>query len=289
MTVTGVEAGGMRLHLALPPRDLAPYVWLYYLTDVAPGLIVEDCLPPEWANLRAGRSMVYEAAIGTAALQPVPAMILAGPTSRAARLRIGEGRYWGVGLLPLGLAKFLGLPASDYADRFCDIAEVPGAEGLSGLLEELLELPGPMEDGVALMNRSLRAQLERELPQADAIMAAHRAIVSKQSRSVARLARELGVSTRTLERFCRRNFGFNPQLLLRRQRFLRSLARFMIDPTMRWTRTLDTHYHDQAHFVRDFHTFMGMRPGQYAAMAHPITAIAVRAVRGAGRSDADAS
>lgn len=279
--ITTVEAGAVRLHLASPPRDLAAYVSLFYRTDIAAGHVVEDCVPPELANLRAARVGTYEAAIGGAPMARVPELLLAGPTSRAARLRIGEGSYWGIGLLPLGFAKFLGLPASDHADRFSDIAIEPAAAPLHALLEQLVAGEWAMEDAVKLMTRSLRALLDRPLPQAEAILAAHQAVVSNRPRSVAELARQVGVSPRTLERFSRRAFGFNPQLLLRRQRFLRSLASFMVDPTMRWVETLDTHYHDQAHFVRDFRSFMGMNPSEYAAMPHPIIATAVRARRSA--------
>lgn len=133
------------------------------------------------------------------------------------------------------------------------------------------------------MIAAFRPLLDRPLPQAEAILSAHKAILSDLSRSVGSLAAELEVSTRTLERFCRRNIGFNPQTLLRRQRFLRSLASFMVDPTMKWIHTLDSHYHDQAHFVRDFRFFMGMRPSEYAAQEHPITGLAVRARRTARR------
>ena len=277
MNITTVEGAGIRLQIVAPPRDLAPYISLYYRTEVAPGRVFEDRVPPEWANLRAGRSPVYEAAHGSAPMRPVPPIILSGPTSGAVRLRIGEGCYWGLGLLPLGFAQFLGVPASDHANVHSDIAQVPAAAALRPMLEQLLDGTETMEAGAALMNDTLRGMLARPVPQADAILATHKAVLSDLSRSVVSLAREVGVSTRTLERFCRRNFGFNPQLLLRRQRFLRSLASFMVDPTMRWIDTLDSHYHDQAHFVRDFRWFIGMTPSEYAALAHPIAGLAVRA------------
>jgi len=59
-------------------------------------------------------------------------------------------------------------------------------------------------------------------------------------------------------------------LLLLRQRFLRSLARFMLDPSMAWIDTMDHHYYDQAQFTRDFQRFMGMSPREYAARPKPI-------------------
>jgi hypothetical protein len=51
---------------------------------------------------------------------------------------------------------------------------------------------------------------------------------------------------------------------------MRSLAQYMLDPSLRWIGAIDAHYHDQAQFVRDFHRFMGMSPSEYAARPHPI-------------------
>ena len=279
MKHTVVELAGVRLNLITPPPDLAPYISLYYVTEILPGWVIEDWLPPEGANLRAGRASIYEACIGAGDMRPIPPAILAGPTSRAARVRLGEGRFPGIGLLPLGFAKFLGVSTSAYADRFCDVADEPATAPLRDMLERLADSRHDIEHDVALMNRSFRALLDRPLPQASAILALHAAIVSDDAPSVTRVAREIGASTRTVERLCMRHFGFTPQLLLRRQRFLRSLAKFMVDPTMKWIDSLDSHYHDQAHFVRDFKRFMMMRPREFAALPHPVAMTAVTARR----------
>lgn len=279
MNVISAEAGSVRLQLVAPPPDLAPYVSLYYRTDVARGAVVEDLVPPEWANLRVGNAPLYEAAIGADPLRRVPDVVLSGPTSRAARLRVGKGRFWGIGLLPLGFATFLRVPASDYANRLTDVATGPVAAPLRAMLEGLLHTAEPLETAAEAITQALRAQLAAPLPQAAEIQAAHAALLSDRAHTVASLAAELRVSTRTLERFCRRHFGFNPQLLLRRQRFLRSLGSFMVDPAMTWLNSLDSQYHDQAHFVRDFRCFMGMRPSDFAAMPHPMTMLAVQARR----------
>jgi AraC-like DNA-binding protein len=273
---THVEGPGLALTLIQPPPDLAPYITVYYRTRVGADA-VEDFLPPEWANLRAGRAALYEAAIGGAQLTQVPEAVISGPTSKVTHLALRDGHFWGIGLLPLGVAQFLGVRASDIADRFEDIAAHAALEPLQDLLQHLAHSDRTTEHDVELMNRRFRQLLAPRHPHTDAIIATHRALLCDGAPSVTRVAEMVGTSPRTLERFCARHFGFTPQLLLRRQRFLRSLAQFMVDPSMKWINSLDTHYHDQAHFLRDFRRFLGMRPSQYAAMRHPIAMTAARA------------
>lgn len=275
LETTDIESDGVRLRIILPPPDLAPFVSSYYSTQAAPGPRGTDWLPPESANLRAGRASIYEAAIGDEPMRAVPAAVISGPTSKATRLRIEGGHFWGVGLSPAGFAKFVGLSAADFADRFVDMTELTAFEGFVAMFERMMENPGDTEGCVASLNQTFRALLDRPLGNQDAIVKAHGAIVSDETNSVAQLGELLNFNSRTLERFCRRYFGFNPQMLLRRQRFLRSLAKFMLDPSMKWIDSLDTHYCDQAHFGKDFKNIMGMRPSDFARMNHPIASAAV--------------
>lgn len=275
---TRMEQGGIRLHLFPPAPALAPYITVYYRTEApGPGL-VEDWLPPEWANLRAGRGAIYEAAIGDQPLRQVPPAILSGPTSQVTRLRIGGGYdSWGVGLLPLGLAKFFGVRAADFANRFDDLQDLPELARFQRLLERLMDRPDAFTANVDLLDATFKALLDKPLAAGDTIVALHRELLSEGDTTVASIAKRLAVSPRTLERLAPRYFGFSPQLLLRRQRFLRSLAKYMVDPSMKWIASLDTRYHDQAHFLRDFRSFLGMKPSDYAAMDHPIAMTAARA------------
>ena len=116
----------------------------------------------------------------------------------------------------------------------------------------------------------LLAQLGRPSPQEALIAACHLALCDTEVANVAQLGERLGLSARSLERLCGRYFGFPPKLLLRRQRFMRSLAAWMLGGMGRWSRAIDELYTDQAHFNRDFHAFMGMGPSDYAALPHPI-------------------
>lgn len=115
------------------------------------------------------------------------------------------------------------------------------------------------------------------LPGEAAILEVHAALVDPDTLTVTDIAARVGMTVRSLERLSRRAFGFPPKLLLRRQRYLRSLARFMMDPSRNWLGMLDCTYLDQSHFVRDFRRFMGMSPSEYARAPKPLLTAAAQA------------
>jgi len=279
--------GAVAVRFFMPSAALAPYISTYYLTEVnlPQGEFIEDWLHPEWANLRFASGGAWSSALGDGPLGPMPDAILTGPTSLAGHFRLGGGaRAWGVGFLPLGWLRLLGVPASDYVDRTVSLADEPAWAPLAALPQAVLAggAANPGEEA-ARIDGHLLGLLHRSPPHEDEprIRAAHAAIVDEDVATVADLAERLAISSRSLERLSLKAFGFSPKLLLRRQRFLRSLAQFMLDPSLTWIRTLDFHYVDQAHFVRDFHRFMGMSPRHYAGLDHPVLRAAAQGRRAA--------
>ncbi|WEK45647.1 MAG: helix-turn-helix domain-containing protein [Candidatus Andeanibacterium colombiense] len=263
-------SGLVRIRFFLPSAELAPYVSTYYLTEAsqADG-VIEDYLHPEWANLRVVADGAIFASIGGADTQRTPGFVATGPTSVATRFGLAPGRYWGIGLLPAGWARFVDAAASVHADRFGDAAADPAFaafRALPGIIEGADGVAGEAAAIEAFM-QTLLARPEIEEPR---ILALHRALVGGEVETVAALAQGMGISARSLERLANQVFGFPPKLLLRRQRFLRCLAQFMLDPSLKWLNTLDWHYHDQAHFTRDFRRFMTMSPREYAKRDHPV-------------------
>ncbi|MEM7688560.1 MAG: helix-turn-helix domain-containing protein [Pseudomonadota bacterium] len=282
------------VRFALPSKALRPYVTTYYLIEAQTSQaepVIEDCLHPEWPNLRFLPDDWAASAVGDEPLRETPGFAVTGPTTKATRFRIGKeahegggpvkGGNWGIGLLPLGWAKFIGAPADDYADRVVDANADPTFEHLRGLRADLSGRfngkPCDFADEVAAIEACLSQWLGREVAHEEQITAINSALVDPDISSATQLAERVGMNLRSLERLSRRAFGFPPKLLLRRQRFLRSLAQFMLDPSLKWLSTLDYQYHDQAHFVRDFKRFMGMTPGQYAKLEKPILVAAAQA------------
>ena len=255
-----------------PPEDLRRYFTTFYHTViVTPGdQPVHDALHPEWAGLRffAGGSPAAEIQ-GGSSLKGAQ-FVATGPTTRATRFTLGSTRLWGVGLLPLGWARFIRLSAADLANQVVDGATHTSFARFAPLARRLCDKPGDVQAELAQIVAFFRSLPKS--PEADEarIQAVHAAVIDPAISSVGELVDHIGLSQRTIERLTARHFGFSPKQLLRRQRFMRSLAQFMLDPSLKWIGAIDWTYHDQAQFVRDFHEFMGQTPRDYAATPHPI-------------------
>ena len=278
----GGEAVRVAMRFCLPPPALAPFFTSFYLAeiDVADGATgqgqVSDFLHPEWGNLRFHDRPLVEAASANGNHIAGTRFSATGPSSHALRFTVGPCRIWGAGLLPMGWARFVPSPAAAYADAVVDGHVEPAFAPFRSLAATLF---GPEPDPEAELAR-ITAHFTAMLPGArvddQRIMAVHSALVEPSLHSVTDLVARVGVSARSVERVCQQAFGFSPKILLRRQRFARSLAHYMLDPSMKWIDALDGHYHDQAQFVREFRAFMGMTPSQYGAIPHPILDAFVR-------------
>ncbi|MEP2987411.1 MAG: helix-turn-helix domain-containing protein [Parasphingorhabdus sp.] len=286
--MSSLNSAPVTLRFFIPDERLRPYISTYYLTEVNPATEerITDWLHPEWANLRIIEGILPMGSIGNEDPITAPRFSVVGPTSCATYFESNRMRSWGIGLLPLGWSKFIGVSAADYSDKTTD-----------GNIDPHFAKFAPLTGGIfgaGTADPEKEVQFIEEfflnlLEGADAddllIQKAHQILIDESLATVQDMADLLGVTGRTLDRLSRRAFGFPPKLLLRRQRFLRSLAENMLNPSQNWISTLDQHYYDQAHFGRDFQRFMGMSASEYKAKPHPFLNAAVHgrmAAAGAG-------
>jgi AraC-like DNA-binding protein len=253
-----------------PPQFEGCFTTFYRLTLEVddPGARQTDYLQPEWGNIRFFCGNAPEAGIGGTQVSGAR-FVATGPSALPCRFTLGPVRMWGVGLLPLGWARLIDADASACANMICDGAAHPAFQRFAYLSETLCDPAADVEAQydalVAAMSRLLRPTRD------DArIRRIHAELVNGEHASVHDLADACAMSVRTLERLCARYFGFSPKLLMRRQRFMRSLTTYMLQRGSRWTEAMDAHYHDQAQFTREFREFMTMNPSEYAALDHPI-------------------
>lgn len=246
------------------------FTTFYHVTLESDGAetLLTDYLQPEWANIRFFCGGTPEAEIGADRVNGAK-YVATGASALPCRFTLGPMRMWGVGFLPLGWARFFDVDASSCTNIICDGAVHPAFRHFAGLTDTLCNPQADLDEQfdalVAAMSRLMRPTRD------DArISRIHAELVGGEHASVHDLVEACAVSIRTLERTCMRYFGFSPKLLMRRQRFMRSLTTFMLHRGSRWTEAMDGHYHDQAQFTREFHEFMTMNPSEYAALDHPL-------------------
>jgi len=232
------------------------------------GATLTDHLQPEWANIRFFCGGTPEAAIGCTQVSGAR-FVGTGPSALPCRFTLGPVRMWGVGFLPLGWARFFDADAASCANLVCDGAAHPAFAHFAGLSEFLCNPEVSVDEQFDAITAAM-TRLMHPARDGQRIRRVHAALVTGDHASVRDLADACAMSIRTLERTCQRYFGFSPKLLMRRQRFMRSLAAFMLQRSTRWTEAMDAHYHDQAQFTREFREFMTMNPSEYAALDHTI-------------------
>lgn len=275
----------VRSRFFTPPEPFdGCFTTFYHLTlDVDAGGTVMDYLQPEWGNIRFFAGSTPTAQIGTSRLSG-SAFGATGPSSLPCRFELGSARMWGIGFLPLGWARLIEAEAFDLANLACDGAAHPAFAKFDALTPVLSDPEASDDEQLDHLARTLGALMRpnRDEPK---ILRVHEALVAGECASVTDLAGACAMSVRTLERVCRRYFGFTPKRLMRRQRFMRSLTSFMLHQAQnaqggtpgRWTEAMDAEYHDQAQFTREFREFMTMLPSDYAALEHPILAALMEA------------
>lgn len=256
----------------LDPRLQDYFGSLYFFAvDVPEKDKMVDCHYPDWASinfLAAGEQ--HRAALWGDPMQLLARCSAHGPTSRAVCLRLGNSRSWSIGLKPAGWARYVEGPADAVANQLHDGATLPALSRFAPI-QQLVERDAGDPEGTA---RSIEQYLidaqPAPNPHEEMVTALYLTLRDPDIGDVDTLVQKVGASRRTIERLASRYFGFPPKLLLRRQRFLRSLGKFSLDPERTWSDSLDDHYVDQAHFVRDFRAFMGMTPSEYAKLPHPL-------------------
>lgn len=279
--MTGTDGSSHTRFIAPHPR-LQPYLSVYYFTsiDSLDGQPVRDWMNPEWASVRFRYSGDTQGGFVGQELVEVPPMHFVGPTSLAGPFAAMHARIASIGFLPVGWCMFIDESADIWSDRLDDAALVKTPVAFDRMMDATLNCATLDEMAAAFDAILLDALDNRPLidPKGEErVRAAHAALLDPEITTVKQLADRLQMSIAQLQRLSLRIFGFPPKLLLRRQRFVRTLAVIMRDPESNWSDALDMHYHDQAHFNRDFRQFFKMSPREYRAQPHPIIGAASKA------------
>lgn len=184
-----------------------------------------------------------------------------------------EGDGWAVGtmLRPAAGRLLLGRSVAEVTDTWLDLGHLPGdgreeralVEGIRaamaadpydpaahlaaiGHVEPWLETHLPVDAQGLLVNRLVRWLADHP-----------------RATRVDELAREAGLSERSLQRLVEQRIGLSPKWLLQRRRLHDAVEALKAGRGSLAEVAADLGYADQAHFTHDFRTVTGMTPGEY--------------------------
>ena len=158
------------------------------------------------------------ARIGQGRLKQRSSFVVNGPTSKAIHFGVATSRIWGFGMHPAGWARFVGEPACDFANKVVDGSAKRSLAKFAPLLDQVVDSAAGADEVAARINDCMLGLRDAPAPDEEQIFACESALRDPDLSGVGELGERLGISRRSLERFCLRHFGFPPKLLLRRQR-----------------------------------------------------------------------
>lgn len=186
---------------------------------------------------------------------------LVGPqTYPRARVSLG-GRVHVFSILfqPTGLNRLAGIDMTALLNQDPVAADVLGSS--AGALRDAVLRASCFSERVAAVERWVESRLETRRPDGPIGRAARRMLADRGLARVDALAALSGLSARQFQRRFAEEVGMTPKLYARTIRFDRALLARRTGERRTWTEIAhDLGYFDQAHFIRECHTFAGLPP-----------------------------
>jgi AraC-like DNA-binding protein len=251
----------------MPPcAELKGRITSYYVMEAssAAPLDLHDFLIPEWPNLRCligGQAILT---LKEKRTYPAPAAVLFGTTDMAMKVSLsGPFKLVGTGFFPRGWRDLVGAPADSWLNRMDGIEEAWGHSPTTvwaalGSATTDADIARLLDQ---LFLQRLRGLATAKIP--PSIEVVEHLLVDPDVSSVEMIVERTGLSLRQIERISRRSYGQSPKQVIRKFRFLRTVATLAKTPDAAWRDMIDVLYYDQSHFIRDFKQFTGMTPTEY--------------------------
>ena len=214
-------------------------------------------------NLRENQVRTYDPD-HTEVCRRFPGSVVIGAHSRFFVIDTSEQNdVIGIHFKPGGAFPFLAPPADEFRDAHVGLDAIWGA-GAGELREQLLEAPTP-EAKFALLESTLLSRVshypEQHAAVAHALQCLDRA---PHLHTISALTERVGLSPKRFIQLFTGQVGLTPKLYCRVRRFQRVLQTVQQSRRVDWAGVATAcGYYDQAHFIRDFQAFSGLKPSTY--------------------------
>ncbi len=185
-------------------------------------------------------------------------------TGRFTRRLEGKGRAFGIKFRPGAFRQFIDRPVSDLTDRKSPVAEIFGQSG-ERLVNDLNSLNGDSEmvEAAETFINSINPRHDRNIDLVNRVIG--RIISERQVTSVQQVVNSEGIGKRSLQRLFDDYAGVGPKWVIKRYRLQEAADSLAGGKEIDLPKlALDLGYFDQAHFIKDFKTIIGVTPGEYS-------------------------
>lgn len=189
-------------------------------------------------------------------------LIIGQHTRRFKSLMTGELQFLGVHFTPTGLYRLVQKPMTAFADS---IQPLPDHLPWYGELQKQLDSTTTAAERITVLEALIAKNLLPQTPLLQSVAAAAALICdSNGSAALPAVAREVGMSERTMQRYFSEYVGVSPKTFARIARF-NGVTRLMeTEPFLNWQKILlEAGYFDAAHFAHDFKGITGQTPSEY--------------------------
>ncbi|MEE2690282.1 MAG: helix-turn-helix domain-containing protein [Pseudomonadota bacterium] len=271
----------MRLRYHLPRADLRDFVRAYYLFETDERTV--QPIAAEIGNVRCLLSGGGCFHMPDGSREPFSPLTLLGPTMGAYLMEAEPGtRAFGVGILPRGWGILLGVAAEELADRIIDFMTIAGAPARA--TAEEIRNASTLPQMAAAADRFFARELGRRARRRAYPWALERWLTDSDDLGLDALTDMMDMSRRQIDRISKQFFGASPKILQRKYRVLRAADRIQFDHAANWLDAAGPAFYDQSHFIKEFKTFIGATPGEYARNQAALTAAIRSGRRDLGRS-----
>ncbi len=194
--------------------------------------------------------------------------MLCGPTNQWSNVSFADGtEVFGAAITPLGWARMLKIPAVDLAQKIVrleDNVQKPGISEIRGVFAAPTD-----EQRVAAADHLFATMDDADKRiDYDFLSQVTAWITSPEPNELSDFLVRCPLSSRQVERLCKKYFGSGPKLLHRKFRALHSANRLTWQELTDWQDVATTVYSDQSHFIREFKQFNGRTPSEFIKGPH---------------------
>lgn len=206
---------------------------------------------------------IFDDEITTTSYRTVQKAWISGERTRYIVIGTDNTHMIGIRFKPGGAFPFFGFPICELSEYVTELDLIWGRM-IYDIRDQLLELPTP-EAKLLRFEAFLMDQVQRSLvPNKSITYAIHQLQYSPQFLAIRDLASHIGITQKHLITQFEKVVGLRPKSFARVAKFSKVLNVIEESKQIEWASiATECGYYDQAHFIKEFHTFSGVNPSAY--------------------------